>query len=242
MCDTKTAELGGFLLQYSSFCETLKEVFPKNQVVATAAKHCLGLREDEEMLKSFVTTWANELGGEDTLAKLQERDSSIFLSAPRVLVMLDLPAIWIKDLLAETGKVHAWQYLVNLTGFALRFAGKEGAEGLSKPHSWRASEHKNAKETPDNLMEGISGMYKHIPNSVIAKAKKIAEKHQDTEGGEVDVGKLSQDIFSQLEPAELQETISNMGGLIGNLMSNPEMRGLVQSIGGMLSSQNVRRE
>jgi hypothetical protein len=194
-----------FLETYEALQTTLRDTYPE----------CKDLQPPDSNISS---TWCSQFQAHGD--KVYAKDPSIMLVNIPALIQLQIPQLWVQDKFTANSKHHMWLYLTNLLNFA--------NSANSDVSAVRREETKDKKDIdpPSNLMHtNMMNMYDQIPKNVLDKVKHVADKYvQKMDSGDVnidgmDFAEVSKDLFSQINPQEMQQMVATVGNMLKGVMS-----------------------
>jgi hypothetical protein len=139
--------------------------------------------------------------------RVTAHDKSLMLANISILLEMQIPQLWLDGKFTATSQHYIWMYLDNLCRFATSSA--DPRPDISPP-----------THLPSNAMPGIQKIYDELPKNMLDKVKNIAEKYTaDIETGKTSIGDLkfddiSKELFSQIDPEEMQQMITSVGAML----------------------------
>jgi hypothetical protein len=200
-----------FSSTYTALVSTLFETFGDEKLRELHEKVCKG--KNQEFIESVILQWNQDIL--PVKSKINNRDPSIFIDNISVLNDLNLPSLWISNKLSVNSKNYLWVYLGTLTSTA-------------EIHN--KNQEKLDIKPPDlgnkNLINGLSGIqeiYENMSPNILDKVKNLADEFgQKIESGETSLSDLnfsdiSQKLFADISPDDIQNMMSSVSGLLQNL-------------------------
>lgn len=190
-----------FLETYDALVKTLIDTY----------KECKEMQlESKDMV--LINEWLSDFQSHGQ--KLRDHDQSLMLDNIQSLTKLMIPQLWVQGKFSSNSKKYIWQYLNNLYKFATTFIGL--GKSSTDP---RDIEPPSTTKIPD-----IKQIYDELPKNMLEKVKNIADKYsQKIENGETTINSLqfkeiSNELFSQINPEEMQEMVSSVGNMLQGII------------------------
>jgi hypothetical protein len=151
--------------------------------------------------------------------RVKEQDKTLMLANVPVLLTLKIPQLWIDGQFTKNSERYIWMYIANLSKFS------EATEGGKTPKCFPKDINPPKHISPET-MPGMQQIYNELPKEMFEKVKMMAEKYsKNIEDGETAVedlkfDEISKEIFSQIDPDEMQDMVTSVGSFLQNAMSN----------------------
>ena len=209
-----------FLETHEALLDTLRETYPDCQHLSSATPE-------------LVARWHTEMQPHST--KVSTQDKTLMLANVAVLLEMNIPQLWLDNKFTPTSQRYIWGYLENLCRFA---AGATDSDAATEKDI-RPPAHLSAATAPV-----IKQIYDELPPNMLSKVRDIAEKYStDIENGTSSIEDLkfddiSKDLFSQIDPQEMQQMVTSVGAMLQGAMQNGD--GEMGELFKMFSRQSVQ--
>jgi hypothetical protein len=196
-----------FYETYSALNDTLRETYPECKELTMSNSPDLVYMWNEEM--------------EPHTSKVKRQDHSIMIANLKVLNNMKIPQLWIDGKFTNNSKRYIWMYIENLCKFAAGAVDNVNPNVTSKERDIRPPSH-----IPSNSMPGIQQIYDELPKNMLNKVRDIAERYSaDIEDGKTSVSDIkfdviSKELFSQIDPEEMQQMVTSVGSMLQGAMQN----------------------
>lgn len=214
-----------FLETYLMLVNTLADTYTDIIQISNYRTRYLKMTEEEKT--QIVSTYYQEF--KDVI----KFDANLFIQSLTSLKQLYIPALWVQDRFSEASKTYLFLYLRNLRDHAITYI-----KQITPTTNIIENPGDICPPTINSEFEQFQQLAGINPNTM-ARVRQVTDVYEaKLKSGEetmdqIDLGRLSKDIFAHLGENDLQQMMQGMGTMMQNLMQNggtDQLQNLFESV------------